>query len=86
MPEQSSEGRHGGLLDRTAARRFAGDWPLYAAFLPGAVIGIAAAVDFGTPESCPEPRPSSASAKSIASNADDYVGGLARRGIARIPD
>jgi hypothetical protein len=49
MAEQSSEGRHGVSPDGTAARRFGRDWLVYVAFLPGVVIGIAAAIDFGTP-------------------------------------
>jgi hypothetical protein len=87
MAQQSSEGRHGGLPGRTAASRLACDWPVYVAFLPGIVIGIAAAIDFGTTTSCPEPTSSNAgSAKSIPGDADDYVEGLARLGITRIPD
>ncbi len=86
MARPSLQGIHGYLPGRTAARRLASDWPVYVAFLPSVVIGIAAAVDFGAPDSCPESRPSSASAKSTPGDADDYVEGLARRGIARIPD
>jgi hypothetical protein len=87
MAKQSSEGRYGGMPDRTAASRVTDDWPVYVAFLPDVVIGIAAAIDFGTATSCAERGSSSAaSAKSIPGDADGYVEGLARLGIATIPD
>jgi hypothetical protein len=64
------------LPERTVGSRVAGDWPVYVAFLPGVFIGIAAATDFGI--SYPDPRSSNAaSAKSIPSDADGYVEGLA---------
>jgi hypothetical protein len=83
--QQSSEGRLGALPDRTAASHIADDWPVYVAFLPSVVIGIAAAMDFTT-SSYPERRsPSATSAKSITAEADDYVQGLARLGVAKTP-
>src|SRR6266540_2467275 len=54
-------------------------------FLPGVVIGVAAAIVFSAAASWQERGASSAASLASPGDADDYVKGLAKLGIARIP-
>ena len=85
MAPQPSQGEHGGFLGPKAENRLADDWPVYVAFLPGVVIGIAAAITFSAFVSWPERAASSAANIATPGDDDDYVKGLVKLGIARIP-
>jgi hypothetical protein len=60
------------------------DWLVYAAFLPGlltlAAIGVTAAIAWHS-----QTLWNVAAASPIRGDADDYVQGLAKRGIAKLP-
>jgi hypothetical protein len=85
MAQKTSQGEHGGFPGPKAENRLADDWPVYVAFLPGVVIGVAAAIMFTAAASWQERGASSAASLTSPGDADDYVKGLAKLGIARIP-
>jgi hypothetical protein len=88
MIQQVSRRRHGGSPARRVEHRLADDWPFYVAFLPAALasaaIGITAAIALGTTGSWPQKISDDAGVKAAA-RTDDYVEGLARLGIAKLP-
>jgi len=88
MVQHVSKRRHGGSPARRGARWAADDWPVYVAFLPAALaaaaIGITAAIALGTAGSWTQ-KPSDAAGMKPTPQADDYVEGLARLGIAKLP-
>jgi hypothetical protein len=87
MVRQVSKRRHGGSPARRGKHWAADDWPVYIAFLPAALasaaIAITAAIALGTAGSWPQ-KPDAAGLKATP-QADDYVEGLARLGIAKLP-
>ncbi len=89
MVRKAAKGRHGGSPDRRAENRFTDDWPVYVAFLPAilasAAIVITAAIALGTASSWNHNIASDAVGVKATPEADDYVEGLARLGIAKIP-
>jgi hypothetical protein len=78
-----------GSPDRQPKHRIADDWPVYVAVLPAilasAAIGITAAIALGTASSWNQSAAPDAADLKAASEADDYVKGLAKLGIATIP-
>jgi hypothetical protein len=88
MVQQVSRRRHGGSPGEPVGNRLTDDWPVYVAFLPAvlasAAIGIAAALALGTASSWHQSLSEPAGVKHTP-GADDYVAGLARLGIAKIP-
>jgi hypothetical protein len=86
MVQHVSKSRHGGSPARRGEHW--ADWPVYVAFLPAALasaaIGITAAIALGTAGSWPQKLSDGAGVKA-APQADDYVEGLARLGIATLP-
>jgi hypothetical protein len=89
MAQQVQKRRHGGSPSRRVENRLTDDWPLYVALLPAALasaaIGITAAVALGTASSWHQRVPLDAMGLKATPKADDYVEGLAKLGIARIP-
>jgi hypothetical protein len=88
MVRKVSKRRHGGSPGRRIGNRLADDWPVYVAFLPAvlasAAIGITAAFALGTVGSWHQ-SPADAAGVKATTEADDYVEGLARMGIAHLP-
>jgi hypothetical protein len=75
--------------DRSRAElRLTDDWPVYIAFLPAilasATIAITSAIAFGTASSWRQAIPPTEDVKATPA-ADDYVEGLAKLGIAKLP-
>ena len=69
--------------------RFTNDWLVYLALLPAVLasiaIGITVAMTLGTASSWHHPTSQAAGMKVTPPETDDYVGGLAKIGIAKIP-
>jgi hypothetical protein len=88
MVREAPKRRHGGSPGRRVENRLAADWPVYVALLPAvlasAAIGITAALALGTANSWHQSRPDAAGVKPTSA-AQDYVEGLARLGIAKLP-
>ncbi len=88
MVREASKRKHGGSPSRSIENRLSDDWPVYVALLPAvlasAAIGITAAIALGTASSWHQ-RPADAAGLKAAPEADDYVEGLARLGIAKLP-
>jgi hypothetical protein len=88
MVREASTRKHGGSRSRSIENRLSDDWPLYVALLPAvlasAAIGITAALALGTAGPW---HPSTADAAGVKATpaADDYVEGLAKLGIAKLP-
>jgi hypothetical protein len=85
MAERSSDAKHGGFPGQRAENRLADDWPIYVAFMPAVVIGIAAAICFSTASLHDRTLSNAAGVRSTQGDTDDYVEGLARLGIAKLP-
>jgi len=89
MVQQVRKRRHGGSPGRRVENRLTDDWPLYVALLPAALasvaIGITAVIALGTASSWHQRMTPDAAGVKAAPEADDYVEGLAKLGIARIP-
>jgi len=86
LAQQIPDDGDGRLNSRIAPNRLPEDWPVYLGFLPSVVISVALAIVFGATTPCHE-RVSSHAANITSSpgDADDYVKGLAKRGITGIP-
>jgi hypothetical protein len=88
MVREASKRRHGGSPGRSVQNRRPGDWPVYVALLPAvlasAAIGITAAIALGTANSWHRSPWDTADVKAAPAT-DDYVAGLARLGIAKLP-
>jgi hypothetical protein len=89
MVRQVPGRRHAGSPDPHPENRLPDDWLVYVAFLPAilasAAIGITAAIALGTASSWNQSAASDAAGLKAAAEADDYVEGLAKLGIATIP-
>jgi len=89
MVGEARKRRHGGPPVQGGENRFANDWLVYLALLPAVLasiaIGITAAVTLGTASSWHHPTSQAAGLKVTPPQTDDYVGGLAKIGIAKIP-
>jgi hypothetical protein len=85
MVQKASEREDRDLPGSIAESRLSDDWPLYVALLPG-IISIAAAIFLASATSWHSRLLSSvASAGETNGEADGYVEGLARLGIAQLP-
>jgi hypothetical protein len=89
MVQQVPKRRHGGSPGPRVEDRLTDDWPLYVALLPAALasaaIGITAVIALGTASSWHQRMTPDAAGVKAAPEVDDYVEGLAKLGIARIP-
>jgi hypothetical protein len=85
MAERTSDAKHGGFPGQRAENRLADDWPIYVAFMPAVVIGIAAAICFSTASLHDRTLSNAAGVRSTQGDTDNYVEGLARLGIAKLP-
>jgi hypothetical protein len=81
--------RHGGSPGPRVEDRLTDDWPLYVALLPAALasaaIGLTAVIALGTASSWPRPMTPGAAGVKATPATDNYVEGLAKLGIAKIP-
>lgn len=88
MVREASKRKHGGSPGRSIENRLSDDWPVYVALLPAvlasAAIGITAAIALGTGSSWHQGPADAAGVKATPAT-DDYVEGLARLGIAKLP-
>ena len=88
MVQQVLRRRHDGSPGGPVENRLKDDWPVYIAFLPAvlacAALGITAALALGTAGSWHQSLSEAAGVKHTP-GADDYVAGLAKLGIAKIP-
>src|SRR5947209_8195187 len=79
--------RRSGLFGRIARNPRLEDWPVYVALLPGVVIGVVAVIDFATGMTRAERQVRAASnVETAIGESDGYVQGLAKRGIAVLPE
>jgi hypothetical protein len=91
MVQQVPKGRPGGSPSRRPENRLADDWPVYIAFLPALLasgaIGITAAIALGTAGSWTQTQSMASDAAGMKATpaTDNYVEGLAKLGIAKIP-
>jgi hypothetical protein len=88
MARQRSKYRHGGSPGGPVEHRLP-DWPVYVALLPAVLastaIGITVAMTLGTAHSW-HPGGANSAGMKIMPGGDDYVEGLAKLGIAKLPN